>query len=259
MTLKKGIVGESKEGDLPFDQDSAPTAKKKSTKAVDVTELTDGQLAMRMIKDLQDELKALKTANESDEYDDNIIDDWLEVPVVFFCFSDSYSNHSEKRRGKISYPPNGPIKFKALHRYKKRHGTDWKVISTSQCVCKSSADVEWLRASPAYGIKFFENEKDAKNVNVTLAHVMLTQHGIVSRMGDHAVIERAKIEGIAVKSGDLSVLRRSLTEALAQRVLRDQSKVKEATATRNAPGNPEIRNVPSHLKAQDASPQSEVY
>ncbi|MHA2170204.1 MAG: hypothetical protein ACXAB7_09960 [Candidatus Kariarchaeaceae archaeon] len=261
MALKKGIVGESKKEELPFNEDSTPTAKKDHSEDQDVTELTDAQLAVKMIKDLQAEVDALKSRPApSDEYDDqSIIDDWLETPVIFFCFSDSYSNHSEKRRGKDSFPPNGPIKFKPLHRYKRRHGQDWKVISTSQCVTHSSNEVEWLRNSPGYGIKFFENENDAKNVNASLAQKMLTQHGIVSRMSDHAVIERARIEGLAVKSGDLAQLRRSLVETLAEKAMKADKKVLESIATRNAPDNPEIRNIPSSVKAQAASPQKEVY
>jgi hypothetical protein len=259
MALEKGNTVEKSKDEVPFKEDSSstaskvktPTAKKKDLKEFDPQELLDAMAKM------QEKIDTLENRGyvEDDEYE--LTDDWLEQPVVFFCFSSWHGIYSDKRRGQTVLPPNGAIKFESLYRWKKRHGNTWKVISVSQFTSRSKEEVEWLESHSGFGFGFFKDIEEAKNINATFAQKQLEQHGIVSRMSDHAVIERAGGEGIAIKSADIDHLRRELTEILATKAIKSEKTRTEEGLKRNRAENAEVKSVPSHLKASESNQKGE--
>jgi len=176
----------------------------------------------KQISELKDQLSASKSDEEEDDYDVDVFDDYLEDPVTFFAFSAVYSIYGDKRRGKESLPPSGEgVKFTKLYRYSKggNTGRNVQMVSLSQAVVRSRSTAEWLRNHTLFGIKFFENIKKASGVDVSLAEKMAEANNLVSGLGDHAVIQRAKLEGVDLSNPDLSLIRKQLTEKLAENYL----------------------------------------
>lgn len=258
MALEKGNTVEKSKDEVPFKEDSTSTAKEKTpvAKKKDLKEFNPQELLDAMAK-MQDKIDTLENRGyeEGDEYE--VTDDWLEQPVVFFCFSSWHGIYSDRRRGRDVLPPNGAIKFESLYRWKKRHGNTWKVISVSQFTSRSAEEVQWLENHSGFGFGFFKDIEDAKNINATFAQKQLEQHGIVSRMSDHAVIERAGGEGIAIKSADIDSLRRELTEILATKSIKSEKSRTEQSLKRNRAENAEVKSVPSHLTAQEPNQKGE--
>lgn len=263
MALEKGNTVDESKSEVPFKEDSTSTAKEKTpvAKKKDLKEFNPQELLDAMAK-MQDKIDSLENRGYENrgyegEDDYEVTDDWLEQPVVFFCFSSWHGIYSDKRRGQTVLPPNGAIKFESLYRWKKRHGNTWKVISVSQFTSRSSVEVEWLENHSGFGFGFFKDIDQAKNINASFAQKQLEQHGIVSRMSDHAVIERAGGEGIAIKSADIDSLRRELTEILAEKAIKSEKSRTEEGLKRNRPENAEIKSVPSHLTAQEPNQKGE--
>jgi hypothetical protein len=259
MALEKGNTVDKSKDEIPFKEDSnstaskvnKPTAKKKDIKEFDPQSLLD------RMAEMQSTIDALQHRSIESFDEDDWADDWLEVPMVFFCFSSWKGLYAEKRRGKIVHPPNGEIKFESLYRYKKRNGNTWKVVSVSQYTCRSKAEVEWLEGHAEYKIAFWPNFEDAKGVDASFAQKQLEQHHIVSRMSDHAVIERAGIEGLAIKTADVDALRKTLTSVLAEKAMTVEKSRTEESLKRNRPENAEMKSIPSNLKAQEPSQKGE--
>jgi len=260
MALEKGNVEESKDG-VPFAEDSTSTASKKpSTKKKKQNEPQefDPKAMLDAMAKMQKTIDDLQSRGAVEEGEDaEWVDDWLDVPAVYFCFSSWKGLYSEKRKGRISEPPNGPIKFESLYRYKRRHGNTWKVTSVSQYTCRSKAEVEWLENHSEFGFGFFANIEDAKGVDASFAQKQLEQHQVVSRMGDHAVIERAGAEGLAIKSADVDELRRELTAVLAEKAMKTEKMRTAEGLKRNTREGAEVRNVPSELQSKEPSNSGE--
>ena len=159
-----------------------------------------------------------KTKEEIEE--NSLLDDYLDEPAVFFAYTNRYSVYSYKRLNKETLPPSGGIRFKPLLRYNRKNSSNRgaETISISQAVCRSRKEAEYLRKSPEYNIKFFENINDAKSVDVSLAEKMSEANARISAMNDYQVIERAKAEKINM-SDDILYLRKELINKMAKEAL----------------------------------------
>lgn len=263
MTLKKGKVDKSTDAVVAFEEDSNSTVventspKEEVKKAEDLSNADLKQMVIDMQADIEKLSKSRATSEDEDEQD--AIDDYQEDVSVFFCFSDWHGIYTDKRRGKEILPPNGPIKFDGVYRWRKRFGNDWKVVSVSQFSTHSKSEIEYLKKHTEFNIKFFENIDTVKNLDATFAQKHLEQHGIVSRMTDLGVIERSKTEGLAIRNGDLDELRRELTTALTNKAIEGDKAFTIKTRLQNDGTNPETRSIPSNLLAKGASPQQNVY
>lgn len=186
----------------------------------------------------------LSKKSKEDIEEDSLIEDYLEVPAVFFAFTYKYSVYSYKRMNKEMLPPNGGIRFKTMLRYNKKNSSNRGVetISISQAVCRSKKEAEYLRRSPEYNIKFFENINDAKSVDVSLAEKMSEANSRISSMNDYQVIERAKAEGINM-SDDILYLRKELVSRMAKVALTADKKRKTQTIKELAQTTPEARTL----------------
>lgn len=156
---------------------------------------------------------------EDENYMKEMEDDWLEQPVVFFAYSFNFSIHGDKKRGELTKPPHGAVKFKPLIRTKRKKGKQTEVVSVSSVKVQSRAEVEYLRNHSQYNIAFYENMESALNVDSMWAQKMVEAQQSISRLSDMQMIQRAKAEGIAITDKP-EAMRRQLVELTARRAIK---------------------------------------
>ncbi len=182
---------------------------------------------MNMFKSQMSKMSLNKDKEELDAdlaYVQELQDDWLENPVVFFAFSYQFSIHGDMRRGVETIPPQGAIRFKPVIRTKRKRGKETQVISVSSVVVHSKEVVDYLRSHTQYGILFFENVESAMNVDATWAQKMVEAQTAISRLSDIQVISRAQQEGIAVSQSPED-MRRQLVEKMAKRSIEQHERM----------------------------------
>jgi hypothetical protein len=182
---------------------------------------------MNMFKSQMSKMSLNKDKEELDAdlaYVQELQDDWLENPVVFFAFSYQFSIHGDMRRGVETIPPQGAIRFKPVIRTKRKRGKETQVISVSSVVVHSKEVVDYLRTHTQYGILFFENVESAMNVDATWAQKMVEAQTAISRLSDIQVISRAQQEGIAVSQSPED-MRRQLVEKMAKRSIEQHERM----------------------------------
>lgn len=221
-----------------FEESNAPemkeeqvvVEKKEEAVPVSIVEKMMRELEEKLLNKFSSQINKLKTAEaqkglDADlDYVQNLQDDWLEQPVVFFAFSMNFSIHGDKKRGVETTPPNGPIKFKPLVRTKRKRNRDVQVISVSSIKVNSAAEVEYLRNHSQYGIAFFENMTSAMAVDSTWAQKMMEAQQSISRLSDMQVIARIQQEGLSVTNSP-EAMRRQLVELTAERAKAQQDKM----------------------------------
>jgi hypothetical protein len=232
-------------------QDVTPTAETTVFEELNAQEMKEEQVVVekkeealpvsiveKMMKDLEDKLlskftsqinklktaEAQKTIDSDLQYVEELKEDWLEQPVVFFAFSMNFSIHGDKKRGVENLPPHGAIKFKPLVRTKRKRNRDVQVISVSSIKVNSASEVEYLRNHSQYGIAFFENMTSAMAVDSTWAQKMMEAQQSISRLSDMQVIARVQQEGLSVTNSP-EAMRRQLVELTAERAKNQQDKL----------------------------------
>lgn len=238
MAVKKVKDVTSETETTVFEESNAPemkeeqvvVEKKEEALPVSIVEKMMRELEEKLLNKFSSQINKLKTAGAQKELDadleyvQNLQDDWLEQPVVFFAFSMNFSIHGDKKRGVETLPPNGPIKFKPLVRTKRKRNRDVQVISVSSIKVNSSAEVEYLRNHSQYGIAFFENMTSAMAVDSTWAQKMMEAQQSISRLSDMQVIARIQQEGLSVTNSP-EAMRRQLVELTAERAKAQQDKL----------------------------------
>lgn len=152
------------------------------------------------------------------------MDDYLDIPTNFFTYSFSHTCLGDTRFGHSVETPYGrPIKFKPLWRYKKPGSGKYndQVLSMSCITVRSKKEAEWIRNHTLFGIRYFENHKDAQ-VDSVFADNLVEQSNMLNAMSQFEVIERAKSEGITI-TPDIDDVRKRLTYQLAEKELKSQT------------------------------------
>jgi len=151
-------------------------------------------------------------------YVDNLIDDYVEEPVIFFGFTCGLGIWGDKVMGKETLPPNGPIQFKLIVRSKRFTHKGVQVVSVSHFASHSKREIEYLRNHSKFGIQFFENKEDVKSMDYNLATKLAESSNIVNSLSDIQMIARCKSEGINI-SNDPKLMRMELTKRLADKLI----------------------------------------
>ncbi len=204
--------------------------KKEEALPVSLVEKMMKELEEKLLNKFTSQINKLKTAEaqktiDSDlQYVEELKEDWLEQPVVFFAFSMNFSIHGDKKRGVESLPPHGAIKFKPLVRTKRKRNRDVQVISVSSIKVNSASEVEYLRNHSQYGIAFFENMTSAMAVDSTWAQKMMEAQQSISRLSDMQIIARIQQEGLSVTQSP-EAMRRQLVELTAERAKKQQDQL----------------------------------
>ena len=221
-----------------FEESNAPEMKEEKVVIEKKEDALPVSMVEKMMKELEEKLfnkfssqiNKLKTARVQEELDSDLAyvqdlqEDWLEQPVVFFAFSMNFSIHGDKKRGVESTPPHGAIKFKPLVRTKRKRSRDVQVISVSSIKVNSKEEVEYLRNHSLYGIAFFENMTSAMAVDSTWAQKMMEAQQSITRLSDMQVIARFQQEGLSVTNSP-EAMRRQLVEITAERSKAQQDKM----------------------------------
>jgi hypothetical protein len=184
----------------------------------------------KLMSKFNSQMQKMKIAKAEDElnsdltYVNDLEEDWLENPAVFFAFSLNFSIHGDKKRGMDSEPPQGAIEFKPLIRTKRKSQRGTQVVSVSSVKVHSKEVADYLRGHSQYGIAFYENMDSVMNVDSTWAQKMVEAQQSIGRLSDLQVIARAKQEGIAVGQSP-EAMRKQLIEKIAKRQIAQQDNV----------------------------------
>ena len=184
----------------------------------------------RMMNMFKSQMSKMSLNNDKKDLDADLAyvqelqEDWLDNPVVFFAFSYQFSIHGDMRRGVETIPPQGAIRFKPVIRTKRKRGKETQVISVSSVVVHSKEVVDYLRTHTQYGILFFENVESAMNVDATWAQKMVEAQTSISRLSDIQVISRSQQEGIPVTQSPED-MRRQLVEKMAKRSIEQHERM----------------------------------
>jgi len=211
-------------------EDQVVVEKKEDALPVSLVEKMMKELEEKLFNKFTSQINKLKTAEAQKEIDadlqyvEELQEDWLEQPVVFFAFSMNFSIHGDKKRGVESNPPHGAIKFKPLVRTKRKRSRDVQVISVSSIKVNSQIEVDYLRNHSQYGIAFFENMTSAMAVDSTWAQKMMEAQQSISRLSDMQIIARVQQEGLSVTNSP-EAMRRQLVELTAERAKNQQDKM----------------------------------
>ena len=211
-------------------EDQVVVEKKEDALPVSLVEKMMKELEEKLFNKFTSQINKLKTAEAQKEIDadlqyvEELQEDWLDQPVVFFAFSMNFSIHGDKKRGVESTPPHGAIKFKPLVRTKRKRSRDVQVISVSSIKVNSQIEVDYLRNHSQYGIAFFENMTSAMAVDSTWAQKMMEAQQSISRLSDMQIIARVQQEGLSVTNSP-EAMRRQLVELTAERAKNQQDKM----------------------------------
>jgi hypothetical protein len=218
------------ESNAPEMKEEKVVVKKEEALPVSIVEKMMRELEEKLLNKFSSQINKLKTAEAQKELDADLAyvqdlqDDWLEQPVVFFAFSMNFSIHGDRKRGVENLPPHGAIKFKPLVRTKRKRSRDVQVISVSSIKVNSKTEVDYLRNHSQYGIAFFENMTSAMAVDSTWAQKMMEAQQSITRLSDMQVIARVQQEGLSVTNSP-EAMRRQLVEITAERAKNQQDKL----------------------------------
>lgn len=165
--------------------------------------------------------------------DDFDTDDVLPEPVMFFTYSIGYMVMDDVKQGHaIRTPYNRPFKFTHLFRYERIGSRDKKeFMMVSVCKVSSKKELEWLQRHSLYGVKFFEDIRNVRSIDVEMQERLVEASGEISRLNDHEIVQRALGEGIAA-STDINKMKRSLIQAIAQKRIQEKSNRIQSTYDR---------------------------
>lgn len=210
-------------------EDSHEEVAEETAKEEVKTEMEDSipvSMVERMMKEMEQkftsQINKLKTSvakkdlDADRDYVEDLKDDYLDNPVIFFAYSSNFSIHGDKKRGVESTPPTGAVKFKTVIRTKRQGRKGTQVISVSSVKVHSKALAEWLENHSQYGIQFFKSMDSAMTVDTTWAQKLVEANHSVQRLSDQQVIARCKQEGIAITT-DPEAMRKELVAHVAKK------------------------------------------
>ena len=133
------------------------------------------------------------------DYDEFDMDDVLTEPVLFFTYSMGYMIMDATMAGRpVRTPYNRPFRFTHLYRMEKLGERNRKeYISLSVAKIASKKEAAWLRKHPLCGIKFFEDIRNAKNIDVSIQERLVEASTEIARLNEHEIVQRSLAEGLS--------------------------------------------------------------
>lgn len=219
------------EFEVEVEDTETPTKKEESLPVSEVMRMIDeiNRKNEERMKKLEDKIKNTSKKVEDSTYIDDITDDYLEFPVIFFAYENSKFIHGDYRNGREVVAPDGKIKFETIIRQKRKDRSGGEqVISVSSAKIQSKRQVEFLRNHTHYGITFYEHIDSAKNVDAIWASKLIEANASLARLSDAQIIEKCKRDGVKISS-NLTEMRKALLEKIAKEQLSLQQKSVKAT------------------------------
>jgi len=183
----------------------------------------------KLLRKENEELRKRVNAADSDpsKVDQDTLDDYQDEPVVFFAYSHRPSMFSYRLKGKNLLPPNGPILFKEHYRYTTGTSFQSRVHTISQHLSHSKREIDYIRNSPEYKVRYFENMEGATSYNHAYADVLGKESTKVSMMTDHAVIQAVTNEPRLSVKADIDSMRKELIQLRADDAMMNRKKLEE--------------------------------
>tara|TARA_R110002020_G_scaffold220785_1_gene428732 strand:+ start:12644 stop:13462 length:819 start_codon:yes stop_codon:yes gene_type:complete len=199
---------------------------------------------MRAVNERDNKLVGVRSYSE-EEID---VEDYLETPAMFYCYSFSHICIGDTRFGhSVNTPYKRPVRFKPLYRYKKPGTSRYneEIVSMSCCIVRSKKEADWIRNHTLYGIRYFENTKDVQTIDRVFADRLVEMSNMLNGMSQFEVIERAKQEGVEVNA-DVDDVRKRLSYNLAEKAMKSvKTKTHHKIAAADESFNP---NNPDSIK-----------
>ena len=166
---------------------------------------------------------------------DNLdMNDVLTEPVTFFAYSYIFGFNGYKKYGQlIENPMKRSIRFHHLYRYSKGTGRGKEFVS--MCVAKiySKKEAEYVRNSPLYGIRFFEDISKASSVDIGFAQKLSDATHSLSGLNDHQIVQKAIQQYKIAPSTDIEKMRSELIHKIAEDLIQDNKKYQNKVASIN--------------------------
>jgi len=199
---------------------------------------------------LQDMLEEMKEANEksgtrmignraiSEEKID--MEDYLDEPVAFFCYSFSHICLGDTRFGQsVKTPYDKPIRFKPLYRYVKPGNSrnNQEIVSMSCCIIRSKKESKWVQNHSLFGIKYFKSARGVTDINREHSDKLIEVMSMLNGMSQFEVVQRAKTEKIGITE-DVDDIKKRLAYHLADKAMQSSSNIKNKTHHKIAAADP---------------------
>lgn len=168
--------------------------------------------------------------SEIEEFDP---EDLMAVPAMFFSYDFKYAIYDDVRFGKVVNPPAGKIKFNPIHRDVKKVGGKNAPIynNMSIAIIYSKKQYEYLRSHSLFGIKFFENVKQASEVNHDESMALVDAYNSISSLSSYQLRNRCLSEGIKIESSDDGELRKKLAIKIGKEILKRNQEILNRNTT----------------------------
>jgi hypothetical protein len=235
VEIVEGIDGKQEEVIVVESQEENPTTEQLMPKS-EVEKLLSQQREM-MMKDFEKMIKKQPTVASpvvEKSYTQELLDDYLETPVVFFAYSSDFFLGGDFRNGREVIPPlrdekiegrTGVIRFEQVIRQIRRtERSSAKVICVSVYKCFSKKELEFLENHSLFGVRFFREMDSSKNVDSRWATKLTEANASIARLSEHRLIEVCEQNGIP-KSKDVNMMRRKLIDKLAKQLLAQEQKI----------------------------------
>lgn len=202
MAVEKSEVNEQEEGQKGSQKynDELIRSLQKELEAIKKNQSSVGMSPVevaKLVKELTAEHKTDQEKygdGESHYVDEKDIDpeDFLEIPVPFFCHKVGYVIVDDKRKGHIVRAPRGKIVFKYDSTKRKQVGKEYELYNLSVYNSYSKTESEWLKEHSRYGSIFFDKINAAMGADARKAAKIAKFMNVLSNMEQHRLIRVAK-------------------------------------------------------------------
>lgn len=159
-------------------------------------------------------------------------DDILETPVVFYAHKCGYVITSDMKQGRsIGTPYGTPIIF-TFHGSKKMSGSgkEQDIVNLSTYVCKSKAELEFLKNFTYFGSLIFEDAQSASGIDARKATKMAKFIKSTENLDAYRLQAIAKERGLPMMK-DIQQMRLIVATSFAEDELRKEDKELEIRVT----------------------------
>jgi len=143
------------------------------------------------------------------------INDVLAEDVIFWSYGHTFGINSEKRNGHNVIPPYGrAIHFTHSWTDIRGMGKNKTVFKVNTFKTSSKKVADWLRKSPLYKTRIFENIKSVANIDMYFAQKLTDAANTISGLEPPQVLQRAQNAGLEITS-DYDSIRNQLIQKIA--------------------------------------------
>lgn len=179
------------------------------------------------------------------------VKDVLEQDAIFWSYGHSFGINSEKRNGHNVIPPYGrAIKFTHSWTDVRGMGKNKSVFKVNTFKTSSKKVAEWLRKSPLYKTRIFENIKSVANIDMYFAQKLTDAANTIAGLEPPQVLQRAQNVGIEITS-DYDSVRNQLIQQIA---MEEYERSKQINLDAAAPSDLSLENIRKRTVNKSSAP-----